>query len=141
MPGEGFQGHVTAEGSLLGVSGRWSVVQVDHDEEMESMYRLYGTLDAELEVRRTIRRAELATSLCLLREAVGPTLVHVDNKGIIGGIGQKAKDAHLWITILGRGAKSHQEGILVEFEHVNAHRSNKEMQQSSSLKATRKQMS
>ena len=39
------------------VSG-WSVVQLDHDEEMGPMHGVYGTLDAELEVQRTIKRAE-----------------------------------------------------------------------------------
>ena len=37
MSAEGFRGHVTIGGSLLGVPGRWgacgwSVVQLDHDE-------------------------------------------------------------------------------------------------------------
>ena len=43
-------------------SGRacgWSVVQLDHDEEMDPTHGMYGTLDAELEVRRTIKRTEL----------------------------------------------------------------------------------
>ena len=42
----------------------------------------WGTLDAELEVQRTIKRAELTAFLCLLRKAIGPTMVHVDSKGI-----------------------------------------------------------
>ena len=42
IPVEGFQNHVTTDGSLLGVSGKWgacgwSVVQLDHDEEMGPM--------------------------------------------------------------------------------------------------------
>ena len=67
----------------------------------------YGTLDAELEVQRTIKRAELTTLLCLLRKAIGRTLVHVGNTGIINGLwrgemkctGPQAKDADLWISI------------------------------------------
>ena len=31
------------------------------------MHRMYGTLEAELEVQRTIKSAELAAFLCLLR--------------------------------------------------------------------------
>ena len=66
---------------------------------------MYGTLDAELKVQRTIKRAELTAFWCLLRKAIGPTVVHVDNKGIIDGLwrgelrcmGTKAKDADLWI--------------------------------------------
>ena len=43
LPAEGFRDHVTTDGSLLGVSGKWSVcgwsvVQLDHDEEMAPMY-------------------------------------------------------------------------------------------------------
>ena len=58
-------------------------MQLDHGEEMGPMHGMYGTLDAELEVQRTIRRAKLTAFWCLLRRATGPTMVHVDNKGII----------------------------------------------------------
>ena len=86
--GRRFWNHVVTDGSLLGVSGRWSacgwsVVQLDHDEEMAPMRGMYGTLEAELEVQRTIKRAELTAFLCLFRKAIGPTMVHVDNEGII----------------------------------------------------------
>ena len=49
--------------------GRWcrSII----DEEMRPMHGMYGTLDADLEVRRTIKRAELAAFLCLLRDKKG----------------------------------------------------------------------
>ena len=74
----------------MGVSGKWgacgwSVVQLDHDEDMVTMRGMYGTLDAELEVQGTIKRAELRAFLCLLRMVIGPTVVHVDSEGIIGG--------------------------------------------------------
>ena len=42
---------------------------------------MYGTLEAGYEVQRTVKRAELTASSCLLKKAVGPTNVHVDNKG------------------------------------------------------------
>ena len=42
-----------------------------------------GTLDAELEVQRTIKRKELIAFLCLLRKAL---VVHVDDKGTIDGL-------------------------------------------------------
>ena len=88
---EGFRKHVASDGSLLGVSGKWgacgwSVVQLDHTEEMVPMHGMYGTLDAELEVQRAIKRAELTAFLCLFRKAIGPTMVNVDNKGIIDGL-------------------------------------------------------
>ena len=55
MPLEGFLNHVVADGSLLGVSVKWSacgwsVVQLDRDEEMGPMHGMYGTLNAELEM-------------------------------------------------------------------------------------------
>ena len=64
-----------------------------------------GTLDAELEVQRTIKRAELTAFLCLLRKAIGPTMVHVDSKGIFDGqlrgemkcSGSRAKDTDMWL--------------------------------------------
>ena len=108
------------------------------------MHRVYGTLDAELEVQRTIKRAELTSFLCLLRKAIGPTVVHVDNKVIIDGlwrgemkcIGAKAKDADLWILIWKEVHRVHQEGILVEVEHVKAHRSKKENSKCRSSKSS-----
>ena len=83
---EGFRDHVTTDGSSLGVPGRWtacgwSVVQLDHDEEMGPMHGMYGTLTAELKVQRTIKRTELTAFLCFLRKGNGLTVVHVDNKG------------------------------------------------------------
>ena len=50
---------------------------------------MYGTLDAELEVQRTIKGAELTAFLCLLRKAIGPTMVHAENKGILTGGGEE----------------------------------------------------
>ena len=46
------------------------------------MHGMYGTLD-ESEVQRTIKRAKLTAFLLHLTKAIGPTMVHVDNKGII----------------------------------------------------------
>ena len=79
------------------------MVQLDHDEEIGPMHGMYGTQDAELEVQRTIKRAELTAFLCFLWKAIGPTMVHVDSKGIIDGlwrghmkcIGPEAMDADL----------------------------------------------
>ena len=184
---------------LLGVAGKWgacgwSVVPQDHDEEMGPMHGMYGMLDADLDVQRTIKRAELTlffffvlmvvdemcffsisaqrqTSgltacaeypfawqveleaqrsikrtdltafLCLFKKAIGLTMVHVDNKGIIYGlwrgemrcIGPRAQNADLWILIWEELHRFHQEGTLVEVEHVKAHRTEKERQQMSLL--------
>ena len=81
---------------------------------MGPMHGMYGTLDAELEVQRTIKRAELTAFLCLLRKAISLIVVHVDNKGIIDGLwrgemrcsGPRAKDADFVDLDLGRVTQS-----------------------------------
>ena len=115
----------------------WSVVQLDHDEDMEPMHGMYGTLDPGLEVQRTIKRADLTAFIRDFGRIVGPTTAHVDNKGIIDGlwrgemkcIGSRAMDADLWIWIWEEVRRIHQEGVLLEVEHVKAHRSKKEVQE------------
>ena len=87
---EGFRGHVATDGSLLGSAGKWracgwAVVQLDYDEEMGPLHGMYGSMKAESEVQRTIKRAELTAFLCLLRKVTGPIKFHVDNKGILDG--------------------------------------------------------
>ena len=77
MPAEGFKGHVATDGSLLGTAGKWgacgwSVVQMDYDEEMELLLGMCGSVEAELEVQRTIKRAELTAFPCFLKRVVGP---------------------------------------------------------------------
>ena len=57
-----------------------------HDEEMRPMHGMYGTMDAELDVRCTVKRAELTAFLCLFRRAIRLATVHVDKKGIIDGL-------------------------------------------------------
>ena len=57
-------------------------MQVDHDEEMGPMHKMHGTLDAELEVQRSIWTVQLTAFLSLFRKTIGLTLVHFDNKGI-----------------------------------------------------------
>ena len=71
---------------------------------------MYASLEAQYEVERTIKSAELTAFLCVLRKVSGPIKVHVDNEGVIDGLrkGEKecnkprAGDADLWIEILGR---------------------------------------
>ena len=68
---------------------------------------MHASMEAELEVQRTLKRAELTAFLCLLRKVSGPIKVHVDNKGVVDGLrkGEKAcikpraGDADLWIRI------------------------------------------
>ena len=64
LAAEGFKGHVATDGSLLGAAGKWgacgwSVVQLDYDEEMRPLHGMYGSMEEEFEVQRTIKRAEL----------------------------------------------------------------------------------
>ena len=73
MPAEGFMGHVATDGSLLGSAGKWgacgwSVVQLDYDEELGPSHGMYGSMEAEFEVQRTIKRAELTAFLLLLSQ-------------------------------------------------------------------------
>ena len=73
MQVEGFRSHVANDGSLLGKTGKWrargwAVVQLDYDEEMGPLYGMYGSMKAEFDVQRTIKRAELTAFLCLLKK-------------------------------------------------------------------------
>ena len=112
MPAECFKGHVATDGSLLGNDGKWeacgwAVVQLDYDEEMGPLHGMYGLMEAEFEVQRTVERAELTAFLCFLRKLSGPVKVLVDNERIIDGLrkGEKecirprAGDADLWAKI------------------------------------------
>ena len=47
------------------------MVQLDHDEESGPVRGVYGTMDAELAVQRTINEAELPAFLCLLKKVIG----------------------------------------------------------------------
>ena len=51
-----------------GVACGWSVVESDHDEELGPLHEIYGAMDAEFEVQRTIKRAELTAFFCLLKK-------------------------------------------------------------------------
>ena len=121
MPTEGFKGHVANDGFLLGTAGKWCAcgwaVQLDYDEEMEPLHGMSDSMEAEYEVQRTIKRAELTAFLCLLRKVCGLIKVHVDNKGIIDGLreGEKecikprAGDADLWLKKFGKNYTNWQK--------------------------------
>ena len=98
----------------------WDVVQLDYDEEMEPLHGMYGSMEANFEVRRTIKRAELTAFSCLLKRMIGPIKEHVDNKGIIDGpwrgerecIDPKAGGADLWIKKFGKNCTVWPQEIL-----------------------------
>ena len=76
LPVEGFQGHVATDGSLLGIAGKWgacgwSAVHLDYDGELALKHATCGTTDAEIEVQRIIKRAELTAFLCLPKKIIG----------------------------------------------------------------------
>ena len=48
------------------------VVQLDSDEVLGPLDGIHGTVDAEPEVQRTIKRAELTAFTCLLSRVIGP---------------------------------------------------------------------
>ena len=60
-------------------------MRLDHDEEMGPMHGMYGTLDAELDVQRTIKEAQLTTFLCLLRRVVGAPRVMLTTRETLMG--------------------------------------------------------
>ena len=73
-------------GSLLGAAGKWRECcwavwcSLDYDEEMGPLHGMCGSVEAELEVQRTIKRAEMTAFLCLLRKVSGPIKVHGNNR-------------------------------------------------------------
>ena len=96
------------------------------------LYGMYGSMEAEYEVQGTIKRAELTAFLCLLRKVCGPIKVHVDNKGTIVGYEKVRKSVLSQEPEMQTCGKMWEElhklvkrGILVEVEHVKAHRTKK----------------
>ena len=117
------------------------LVRLDHDEEMGPLRGMYGSMEAELEVQRTIKRAELTAFFCLLKKVIGLIKVHVDNKGIIDRlwkgeskcIDPNTGDADLRIKIWEELQLQRSKEILVEVEHVKAHRTKREKKDMSPL--------
>ena len=114
------------------LEGGWTV-QLDYDEEMGPLHGMYGSVEAEFEVQRTIKRAELTAFLCLLKRVIGPIEVYVDNNGIFDGLRRgerehqaKSRRCRFMDQILGRTALPGRKDILVEVGHVTAHRTKKE---------------
>ena len=44
------------------------MVQLDDDLEPQPMHGMYGSSDAEFDLQRTVKRAELTASLCLVEK-------------------------------------------------------------------------
>ena len=91
--------------------------------EMGPLHWMFGSMEAELEVQRTIKRAELTAFLCLLRKVIGPIKVHVDNDGLRKEcVKSRAGDADLWIKI----AKNYMKWLKEASWWKGAHRTKKE---------------
>ena len=85
------------------------MVQLDYDEEMGPLHGMYGSMEAEYEEQRTIKRAELTAFLCLLRKVC---LTHQ------GPCGQQGKNCMGYVkSVRHRGGSG---------RHVKAHRTKKE---------------
>ena len=129
MQVEGFKGHVATDVLLGSGACGWSAVQLDYEVELGPLHGMYGSMDGECEVQRTIKRAEFTAFLCLLRKVCGPIKVHVDNKGTIDGlwrrerkcIDPKAGDADLWTKIWEQLHYIVSRDVVVEVEHVTPH--------------------
>ena len=98
MPVEGFKGHVATDGSLLGNAGKWkacgwAVVQLDYDE-VGPLHGMYGSMEAEYEVQRTVKSSGklLDPSKCMSTTGI----IHGLWRGERQCIDPKAGDAEFW---------------------------------------------
>ena len=127
--------HVATDGSLLGKAGKMELAaglwcSLTTMKRWGHCMGCMVSMEAEYEVQRTVKRAELTAFLCILKKVIGSIKVHVDNKGIIDALrkGEKecvkprAGDADLWVKICEELHGLVERGILVEVEHVKAHR-------------------
>ena len=90
---------------------------------------MYGSKEAELEVQRTIKRAELTAFLCLLKKWPHQGACQQQRNGLWRGEGTcidpKACDADLSIKNWEELDLLTLKEILVEVEHFKAHRTEK----------------
>ena len=119
----------------MGVSGKWeacgwSVARLNLDSNEGPLFGRHGTLQADLDVQRTIKAAVLIAFLSLLRRVTGPTTAHVDNNGIMDGLSRgevecvesKAKTADLWTSSWEKLNRIHQEVKECAVRHVKGQR-------------------
>ena len=122
----------------------WSVVQLYQDEELGPMHGMCGALEAEHEVYRTIKRAELpelTAFLCFFKKIIGRTNAHVDNKWILDGLwkgevkctGPKAAAVGLCTKMCEEMHHRRSKEILNEVEHVKAHRTKRDKKEMSKV--------
>ena len=101
----------------------WLGMQLDFEEEMGPLRGMYGSMEAEYEVQRIIKRADLWTH-------EGPCGQEGNNlwlrKGENDCVKPGAGDPDLWINIWEELNELVKIGILEEVAHVKAHRTKKE---------------
>ena len=90
------------------------------------MHGLYGSMEAEFEVQRTIKRAELTAFFCLLKKVIEP--IERLWKGERKCIDPKVGDADLWIKIWEELHMQISKEIWVKVEYVKAHRTRTDKQ-------------
>ena len=90
MPVEGFRDHVTTPMALCWESGHVECVWVVSGAAWSWRG---GTLDAELEVQRTTKRAAPTALLCLLRGIIGPPRPILTTKVSLTGCGEEKRSA------------------------------------------------
>ena len=91
------------------------------------------TVEADLKVQRTMKRAEWTAFCCLFRKIIGPKTAHADSKRIIDGLsktemkcnGQKTKDAELWMWIREEMHRNHRESAVLEVTSKRIHQRKK----------------
>ena len=98
MQVEGFRGQVTTDASLMRKTGKWgacgwAVVQLEYDEEMGPLHGMYGSVEAEFEVQRTIKRAELTAFLYFLKKVIDPSRCMSITKELLMGYGEEKETA------------------------------------------------
>ena len=68
------------------------MVQLDYDEELGPFHGMYGSMEAELEVQRTIKRAELTAFLCLLKKVMDPSRCMSTTKELLTVFGEEKEN-------------------------------------------------
>ena len=108
---------------MLLATGRWC--SWNNDGEPEPLCAIYGTMVAELEVLRTMKRAELwAFVKTFAMFFTAHATIHTDHQGVVQGL--KQKDADLWKTLWDSINDIMELQLDVDVKHVKAHRTKKE---------------
>ena len=110
------------------------MAQLNYDEELRPLHGMYGSMEADFEVQRTIKRAELTAFLCLHQDSCGHKgIIDELRKGEKECIKPRAGDADLWFKNWEELHELVKRGIIVEVAHVKTHRTKKEEEKMTQL--------